>query len=510
MSAAAIPVNLSAEPVRNAVTLDSVLPVAAARFGQDRALFFEGEWSSFAVLDHDSNRFANGLGQLGIVPGTRIVIHVPNSRDWVIAYYGASKVGAIVVPVDAMLTPDELVFVLSDSAASVLITGLEEPDAIGRVMAAVSLSLVVLSFGAGSVGGAVRQADVVDRGRLNLATVAVDPGQLSTISYTSGTTGRPKGAMLSHRTVLLSASLTAQAHQRTCKDTFLSALPCTHVYGNAILHASFMVGGRFVLLRRFDAETALTAIATHKVTVFEGVPAMYARILSHSRLHAHDLSSLSRCTVGGQSIPVETIKAAERVLGCPLIELWGMTELGGPAITHQPGASSPPGSIGRPLPGMEVRLADQSFGGTDGSADIGELCLRGPPVMQGYLNRPDATAAMIDGEGWLHTGDLATLDDQGNVFIAGRSKEMIITAGYNIYPSEVEAAIAAHPAVEMVAVGKESDPEKGEIAVAYVVTKSGKRGFARRDRAGSPRPARAVQSPTQSGVRRRPSKRELR
>jgi enoyl-CoA hydratase/carnithine racemase len=281
--------------------------------------------------------------------------------------------------------------------------------------------------------------------------------------------------MLSHRTVLLSASLTAEAHRRTSEDTFLSALPCTHVYGNAILHASFMVGGRFVLLRRFDAEAALAAIATHKVTVFEGVPAMYTRILSHSRLHVHDLSSLNRCTVGGQSIPVEVILAAESVFSCPLIELWGMTELGGPAITHQPGKFSPRGSIGQPLPGMEVRLAGNGSGNNVGPTDIGELCLRGPLVMRGYLNRPDATAETIDGEGWLHTGDLVTLDDQGNVFIAGRCKEMIITAGYNIYPSEVEAAIAAHPAVEMVAVGKEPDPEKGEIAVAYVVTKPGEK-----------------------------------
>jgi long-chain acyl-CoA synthetase len=251
-----------------------------------------------------------------------------------VAYYGVAKAGAIVVPVDAMLTPEEVTFIVQDSGATALITGLEDPAAIQQIRKATSLSVLILSFEAATVDGGLRQADMVAAGRVDFKFAVADPDELSSISYTSGTTGKPKGAMLSHRNVLLSAALIAEVHGRSSRDIFLSALPCTHVYGNAIIHANMFVGGRFVLLRRFDAEAALSAIATHKVTMFEGVPTMYFRILSHSRLSEHDVSSLTLCTVGGQSIPVETIAEVERVFGCPLLELWGMTELGGPAITH--------------------------------------------------------------------------------------------------------------------------------------------------------------------------------
>jgi long-chain acyl-CoA synthetase len=455
------------------ICLGAVLPAAAQKYGDGPSLFFEGSWSTFRELDRDSTRFADSLVAAGIGPGVRVVLHVPNSRDWVVAYYGVTKTGAVVVPVDAMLTPEEVTFIVQDSGATALITGLEDPAAIHQIRKATTLSVLILSFEAASVDGGLRQEDLVAAGREDFKFAVAAPDELSSISYTSGTTGKPKGAMLSHRNVLLSAALTAQVHGRTSRDIFLSALPCTHVYGNAIIHANMLVGGRFVLLRRFDAEAALSAVATHKVTMFEGVPTMYFRMLSHSRLSAHDVSSLTLCTVGGQSIPVETITDVERVFGCPLLELWGMTELGGPAVTHDRNKRGPIGSIGRPLPGTEaaIRPIDGSVGDDDGP--IGELCIRGPLVMQGYLNRPEATRDTIDSDGWLHTGDLASQDDEGNLYIVGRSKDIVITAGYNIYPSEVESAIAQHPAVSMVAIGKVSDEDKGEIAVAYVVLKPG-------------------------------------
>lgn len=453
--------------------LGAVLPAAAASYGDAPAFFFEERWSTFRELDRDSTRFAHALASAGVSPSKRVVLHVPNSRDWIVAYYGVAKTGAVVVPVDAMLTPQEVTFIIKDSGATTLVTGLEDPAAIQQIRNATSLSLLVLSFEAASVDGGLRQDDLVASGRDDFEAVDANPDDLSSISYTSGSTGKPKGVMLSHRNVLLSAALTAEIHGRTSRDVFLSALPCTHVYGNAIIHANMLVGGRFVLLRRFDAEAALSAIATHKVTMFEGVPTMFFRILSHSRLSAHDLSSLTLCTVGGQSIPVDTIAEVERVFGCPLLELWGMTELGGPAVTHDRNRRGRAGSIGRPLSGMEACIKPVDGAVDDGSERVGELLIRGPLVMQGYLDRPDATSETIDADGWLHTGDLASQDNEGNLYIVGRTKDIIITAGYNIYPTEVESAIAQHPSVSMVAVGKVSDQDKGEIAVAYVVLKSG-------------------------------------
>lgn len=456
-------------------TLGTVLSVAAAKFGDRPALFFEGAWSSFIDLDRDSNRFADGLIKAGVEKGARVVLHVPNSRDWMIAYYGAAKAGAVVVPVDAMLTPDEVEFIINDSGATVLVSGVEDAADLNEIRNGTDLSLVILSFEAADTDGCIRQENILESGSPDFQPVAVDPEDLGSITYTSGTTGKPKGALLTHHNVLLSAAGTADGHLRSSEDVFVSALPCTHVYGNAIVHACMFVGGKLVLLRRFDSETALAAIAEHRATMFEGVPAMYFRILSHSRLHQHDVSSLRFCTVGGQTIPLETIKEVEHVFGCPLGELWGMTELGGPAIMHQltDKTRSPAGSIGRALPGIEVRVLSGDAGKTENGDPLGELQVRGPQVMQGYLNRPEATAEVIDEDGWLSTGDFASIDETGNVFIVGRSKEIIITAGYNIYPSEVEAAIAQHPAVSMVALGKVPDPDKGEIAVAYVVLKDG-------------------------------------
>lgn len=457
----------------DAACLGAVLPRAAQRFGQAPALFFEGRWSSFTELDQDSSRFADALMDAGVGPATRVVLHIPNSRDWVVAYYGAAKTGAVVVPVDAMLTHKEVTYIIQDCGASVLITGLEDLHAIRQIQGATDLALLIPSLDATAVEGLRHQAEWVAAGHSDFAFVEMSSDQLSSISYTSGSTGKPKGAMLSHRNILLSAALTARSHGRTSHDVFLSALPCTHVYGNAIIHASLMVGGRLVLLRRFDAEATLSAIAAHRVTFFEGVPTMYFRLMSHSRLAAHDISSLKLCTVGGQSIPVESIREVERALGCPLLELWGMTELAGPAVTHDRRARGPLGSIGRPLPGMEARLDATGGGPAEADGGLGELLIRGPLVMQGYLNRPEATRETIDAEGWLHTGDLASQDAHGNLFIAGRTKDIIICAGYNIYPAEVERALSQHPAVAMVAVGKVPDEDKGEIAVAYVVLKPG-------------------------------------
>ena len=454
-------------------SLGDVLENAAKEFGNRQALFFEGHWSSYDELNRESTQFADGLARLDVDSEARVVLHVPNSRDWIIAYYGVAKTGAVVVPVDAMLTPEEVTFIVRDSGATVLITGLEDAAALEGIRNETSLSTLILAFEARMVDDAIVQSDVVTSGDPDCQQVIPDLDQVSSICYTSGTTGKPKGAMLSHGNVLLSAALTAEAHGRAADDVFLSALPCTHVYGNAIVHASMMVGGRLVLLRRFDAETVLSSIQKHHVTMFEGVPTMYFRILSHSRLGQYDLGSLTRCTVGGQSTPVESIAEVERIFRCPLLELWGMTELAGPAISHRFDDPSPPGSIGRAFPGTEVRIESEAGARGDADSGIGELCVKGPLVMQGYLNRSEATAKTIDKKGWLHTGDLARVDEQGNSYIVGRQKEVIITAGYNVYPSEIEQAIAEHPSVEMVAVGKSLDEDKCEIAVAYVVLKPG-------------------------------------
>ncbi len=304
----------------------------------------------------------------------------------------------------------------------------------------------------------------------------MDPAAPSTIGYTSGTTGHPKGAVQSHQAVLLNCALTATMHGRTERDVVVTALPAPHVYGNVVINGTFMVGGTVVLMERFAPAAALRLIGEHRATMFEGVPAMYAMLLADPTLPEADLSSLTRCTVGGQTIPTATIARWEARSGAPLIELWGMTEIAGLGTTHALHAPPVPGSIGVSLPGIEVRVADLADVTKDAPrGEPGELMVRGPIVMLGYQGNPQATAETIEADGWLHTGDIATMDATGHVFVVDRLKDMIITGGYNVYPAEIERVLAEHPAVAMVAAGPVPDPIKGELPCAYVVLAAGEK-----------------------------------
>jgi long-chain acyl-CoA synthetase len=259
-------------------------------------------------------------------------------------------------------------------------------------------------------------------------------------------------------------------HVRTHEDTVVTALPAPHVYGNVVINSIFMAGGTVVLMERFEPAAALALIQEHRATLFEGVPTMYAMMVAHPAIETTDLSSLTRATVGGQTIATSTVEEWEQRSGAPLIELWGMTEIAGLGTTHALYAPNVHGSIGVALPGIEVRVGKFD----DPSAPMppgepGELMIRGPIVMLGYFGNETATTETIESDGWLHTGDVAVSDEDGRFFIVDRRKDMILTAGYNVYPAEIERVIATHPAVAMVAVGSQPDELKGELARAYVV-----------------------------------------
>ncbi len=254
----------------------------------------------------------------------------------------------------------------------------------------------------------------------------------------------------------------------------LTSLPAPHVYGNVAINSTLLSGGTVVLMERFDAARSISLMVEHGVTLFEGVPAMYSMLLSHPDLADADLSAMTRCTVGGQTIARSTVQAWEDKTGAPLLELWGMTELAGLGTTHWHDRPRVPGSIGVPLPGLQLRVSefeDPSKNAAPG--EPGELMARGPHVMLGYFNRDDATRETIEHDGWMHTGDVATVNQDGYYFIVDRRKDMIITAGYNVYPAEIERVIAGHPGVAMVAVGPVPDEVKGELARAYVVPRAG-------------------------------------
>jgi len=303
---------------------------------------------------------------------------------------------------------------------------------------------------------------------------ATDPDALSTIGYTSGTTGHPKGACLSHRNILLNVAMTALMHQRSERDTVVTALPCPHVYGNVVMSGAIQNGMTLVLHPAFEEKAILQSIREHSATMFEGVPTMYMFLLNHPELDSFDLSSLRCCTVGGQTMPKPKMEEVEQRFGCPLIELWGMTELGGLGTTFASNGPVKHGSIGVALPYVEARIADtEDANKTLPAGEVGELMIKGGIVMQGYYGNEQATRDTIEPDGWLHTGDVASMDEEGCVFIVDRKKDMILTAGYNVYPAEIERVLAGHADVALVAVGSIADENKGELAKAYIVPKTG-------------------------------------
>ena len=276
--------------------------------------------------------------------------------------------------------------------------------------------------------------------------------------------------MQSHRSVLANAQLTALMHGRRESDTVVTALPLPHVYGSVVMNSTLITGGTVVVHSLFQEAAVLESIQRHRATLFEGVPTMYFFLLNHPDLDACDLSSLRMCTVGGQTMPVAKMHEVEQRFHCPLIELWGMTELAGLGTTFSHFGPVKHGSIGVALPYCEARIADLEDGSRSLAAgEVGELLFRGPVTMQGYYGNEDATRETIDAHGWLRTGDVAYMDEEGYVFVVDRRKDMIITAGYNVYPAEIERVVAAHPDVAMVAVGAVPDPDRGELAKAYVV-----------------------------------------
>jgi long-chain acyl-CoA synthetase len=454
-------------------TLGEVLPVAARRFPNKTALVCSGRFFTYQEMNELCGRVANGLRALGVSIGDRVTLYSQNSWEWIICYYAIARIGAVINPVNVMLTPEEVLFIVRDCGAKAVLASPEKGLPLLDLKADTPLQNIVL-FGDKKIPGAHRLNDMATECSAQCAPVPVEPRAISTIAYTSGTTGHPKGAVLTHRNVVLNSALTATMHGRNPSDTVVTSLPTAHVYGNVVMNGAFMCGMTLVLIPRFNEVEALQSIEKYRATLFEGAPTMYMYLLRSPALENYDLSSLTRCTVGGQTMPAAKMREVEERFGCPLIELWGMTEIAGLGTTHPLYCDNRHGSIGIPLPRVECRIGDVGNAQhTVSHNEVGELLVRGPIVMDGYYGNPQATKEVLEPDGWLHTGDLARMDEDGYIWVVDRKKDMILTAGYNIYPAELERVIASHPAVAMVAVGSRPDEFKGEVARAYIVQKEG-------------------------------------
>jgi long-chain acyl-CoA synthetase len=444
--------------------LSSLLDQAAADHGERPAVRLDGLVLSYAELRDAAGRVASLLSSLGIEPGDRVAVMLPNVPAFPIAFFGALGAGAIVVPMNPLLKSREVDYHLGDSGAKVLFAWHEAATEAAK--------------GAAGTGAQVLEVDDPDLHAL-LAGLAPAPSMDraddddAVILYTSGTTGRPKGAELTHANLTRNAELTAATMLDAGPgDVTMGCLPLFHVFGLTCgLNATIIAGGTLTLLPRFDAGKALEIIGRDKVTIFEGVPTMYAAMLHHPGPAAADTSSLRTCISGGASMPVEIMRGFEQTFGCMILEAYGLSETSPVASFNHPDRVRKPGSIGTPMEGVGMRVVDAD-GAELAHGQPGEIAIRGHNIMKGYWGKPGATAEAIP-DGWLRTGDLAKVDDDGYFFIVGRQKELIIRGGYNVYPREIEEVLHEHQAVAEVAVVGIPHAELGEEVGAAVKLKPG-------------------------------------
>jgi long-chain acyl-CoA synthetase len=423
-----------------------------ARMHPERtAILFEGSEISYRELDRRVNRAASVLHGLGVCPGDRVAIHLPNVPEFAVAYLGVVKIGAIAVSVNPNLTQSEVNTVLNDSGSRVLVTTDSQP--------AISPVQYVLTADELTVG----HAECVE-------AIDLDPGSPAAILYTSGTTGVPKGATLSHSNI----EFTRESKKRYLgirpDDRMLLFLPLYHCFGqNAILNSCLHAGATIVLHRGFDADAVLASIVRDRVTMFCGVPTTF--IVLHDAASPEQMKSVRYFFSAAASLPVEVETKWRRKFGAIIHQGYGLTETSPFAAYNHTGRHKP-GSIGTPIDGVEMRIADVADGRILPDGEKGEIVVRGPNVMLGYWNRPEATCEAIR-NGWFHTGDIGRLDEDGYFYVEDRLKDMIIVGGSNVYPAEIENVLYQHCGVAEAAVYGVPDAVMGELGRAAVVLKPG-------------------------------------
>ncbi len=448
--------------------LGDLIRTQAARYGSKMLFECQGARRSYAEFDERTTRLAGGLQALGVRPGDRVACYMPNSIELLEAYYATSKAGAVTVFLNALLTAREIRFVLQDSDARVIFTAPALLPSVQEVRPDAARLETVVVHGGPPAPGTVAFDDVLKGGPYR--DVRVKTEDVAWLGYTSGTTGRPKGAILTHLGATHVAAAVAGRFGYREDDIVLCALPLFHSYAvNSCMIQVMMAGAGQVILERFTPEGVLQAIQQHRVTIFPGVPTMFNYLVNFPQRATYDLSSLRIAKSAGAVLSAKLMHDFERLYGVPVVDGYGITEAHSFVTLNDPGGKRPDGSCGKAIEGDEVRIVD----GQDRDVPVGErgeLIFRGPNLPLGYVNGPEATAEALRG-GWYHSGDVGYMDAEGYVYIVDRIKDTIICGGYNIYPKEVEDVIYAHPAVLDVAVVGVADEAKGEIPKACVVLK---------------------------------------
>lgn len=427
-------------------------------------------------LRDNANRLANGLESLGVRPGERVVVCMPNCPEVFMAYQGILRAGAIVLPVMFVLHPREIGFILQASEATAVITSSAVLPAIEQATSAMATPPTLIVAGMEGDQGSPG-AGIPCRGLHSLMAgqsperelPTLTPDDTAVILYTSGTTGQPKGVMLTHRNLYSNAAAAVSLAEVTGEPpgTTLGVLPLAHIYGFTMANTLFLRGGRMVILPKFEVRAVCEAIQQHRVERFSAVPAMIYALTMDPVVDEYDLSSLESVGSGSAPLPVSLIEAFRKRFGAEIYEGYGLSEAAPTVSAHRRGEPIKPGSVGRAFPGVELRIADER-GQPLPTGEVGELLVRGENITPGYFRNEEATRATIR-DGWLHTGDVARLDEDGYLYIVDRKKDLILRGGFNIYPRDLEELISRHPAVAEVAVVGVPSERMGEEVVAVVV-----------------------------------------
>jgi long-chain acyl-CoA synthetase len=449
------------------------------------AVIFNETTLSYAAVNGAANQVANGLTNLGVKPGDKVALSCPNLPFFPIVYYGILKAGAVVVPLNVLLKPREIAYHLqdSDAVAYFCFEGTEQLPmgqmghaAFQDVDSCEHFIMITANPAAASpIEGTTTLGMLMHDQPPTYATVQTNSDDTAVILYTSGTTGKPKGAELTHLNMLMNARLAENMYE-VCyeEDVHLVTLPLFHSFGQSVqMNAGFYTRSTISLLPRFDPDTALAIMERDNVTIFAGVPTMYWALLNYPDADKYDLEKIARtlrlaCS-GGSAMPVEVMRAFQERFNVKILEGYGLSETSPVASFNRIDRPTKPGSVGVPVWGVQIRIVDESDEEVP-QGELGEIVIRGHNVMKGYYNKPEANKEAFRG-GWLHTGDIGRFDEDGYLYIVDRVNDMIIRGGFNVYPREVEEVLMTHPAVSLAAVVGVPNEAMGEEIKAFIVPK---------------------------------------
>lgn len=460
------------------MSLNAQLSKIVERQPAKTAYMFQEKETSYAELEGAINKFASSLQRLGYKKGDHIALVAGNSPFFIVGLYGALKIGAKIIPINPIYTPSEMSYILKDGDVKAIITmdvllgNFEhlsddlpnvEHCIIGETGAKVDWETGVLSVKMKSF------TKLLEEGSGTLDQPTIEEDDVAVILYTSGTTGRPKGAMLTHKNLYSNAKDVADYLKFNDTDKVIAALPMFHVFCLTVsLNAPLMNGGTILIIPKFSPDEVFRVAREHEATVFAGVPTMYNYLLQTGKQHVQDFSNLRLCISGGAAMPVALLKSFEKMFDVMVSEGYGLSEASPVTCFNPLDRPRKPGSIGTNITNVENKVADE-LGQELPAGEIGELIVKGPNVMKGYYKMSEETEVTLK-EGWLFTGDMARMDEEGYFYIVDRKKDMILVGGYNVYPREVEEVFYTHPEISEVAVVGAPDSNSGEAVVCFVVT----------------------------------------